>query len=264
MKTSVRNIIASIFIGATTINANAENITTGSLVNTNNQEVIIYTVHHTTCANTSNGSIDIEVTNGVDYSFSWSNGMNVEDINELAAGTYQVKIVANNGEVLSASFDVETPAVLEGTITQDNVLNATNLDLFVQGGEAPYTYSWSNGTTTEDLMGLTTEGVYEVNVTDANGCQLNIGTYVTTAAASIAEETATFQLYPNPSNGNGTITWSNATVEQINIVNAAGQVVNNLNVENTTSATFNGLTAGVYLARLVTAETTNTIKFIVQ
>jgi hypothetical protein len=190
--------------------------------------------------------------------------MNVEDINGLAAGTYRVEIQTNEGEVLFASFDVEAPALLEGMITQDNFLNSTSLDLFVQGGTAPYTYSWSNGTITEDLMDITTEGIYEVNVTDANGCQLNIGTYVATEAASITEETATFELYPNPSNGNGTITWNNATVEHINIVNAASQVVNTMNVENTTSATFDGLTAGVYVAQLVTADTTNKIKFIVQ
>jgi len=85
MKTSVSNFIASLFIGATAINANAETITTGSVMNTNNQEVITYAVHHPSCANTSNGSIDIDVTNGATYSFSWDNGMNAEDINGLAA-----------------------------------------------------------------------------------------------------------------------------------------------------------------------------------
>jgi hypothetical protein len=264
MKTSVRNIIASIFIGATAINANAENITTGSLVNTNNQEVITYTVHHTTCANTNNGSIDIDVTNGATYFFSWDNGMNAEDINGLAAGTYRVKIETNEGEVLFASFDVEAPAVLEGMITQDNLHTTANLDVFVQGGTAPYTYTWNTGANTEDLVGITTEGVYEVNVTDDNGCQLNIGTYVAFEAASIQEENAQFELYPNPNNGNGTITWTNAEVERVNVVNAAGQVVNSIAVENTTSVTFDGLTAGVYVAQVVTAEHTQTIKFIVQ
>jgi hypothetical protein len=264
MKTSLRNIIASLFIGAATINANAENITTGSVVNTNNQEVIAYTVHHLSCANTSNGSIDIEVTNGTTYSFVWDNGMTTEDITGLDAGVYRLRMESATGEVLFASFDVEAPEVLEGMITQDNFQISTSLDLFVQGGTAPYTYSWSNGVSSEDLLDITTEGIYEVNVTDANGCQLNVGTYVATEAASITEATASFELYPNPSNGTGTITWNNATVEQINIVNAAGQVVNSLNVENTSSATFDGLQAGIYVAQLVSAETTNTLKFIVQ
>ncbi|MFM8243957.1 MAG: T9SS type A sorting domain-containing protein, partial [Crocinitomicaceae bacterium] len=73
-----------------------------------------------------------------------------------------------------------------------------------------------------------------------------------------------FELYPNPNNGNGTITWTNAEVERVNVVNAAGQVVNSIAVENTTSVTFDGLTAGVYVAQVVTADHTQTIKFIVQ
>ena len=264
MKTSLRNIITSLFIGTTAFTAVAENITTGSVVNANSQEVISYTVHHVTCANTSNGSIDIEAANGATFFYSWDNGMNVEDISGLSAGVYRVKVETNLGEIIYVSFTVEAPAVLEGMITQDNLFTAANLDVFVQGGSAPYTYEWNNGESTEDLVGITTEGVYEVNVTDAYGCQLNIGSYVALETASIVEETASFELYPNPSNGNGTITWNNATVEQINIVNAAGQVVSSIQVENTTSATFDGLTAGVYVAQVVTADLTQTIKFIVQ
>jgi hypothetical protein len=264
MKTSVRNIIASLFIGTTVFTAAAEEITTGSVVNANSQEVISYTVHHATCANTSNGSIDIEAANGATNFYSWDNGMNAEDISGLAAGTYRLKIETSTGEVLFASFEVTAPAVLEGMITQDNLHTSANLDVFVQGGTAPYTYTWNTGASTEDLVGITTEGVYEVNVTDANGCQLNIGTYVAFEAASIEEENAQFELYPNPNNGNGTITWTNAEVERVNVVNAAGQVVNSIAVENTTSVTFDGLTAGVYVAQVVTADHTQTIKFIVQ
>ena len=264
MKTSVRNIIASLFIGTTVFTAAAEEITTGSVVNANSQEVLSYTVHHATCANTSNGSIDIEAANGATNFYSWDNGMNAEDISGLAAGTYRLKIETSTGEVLFASFEVTAPAVLGGMITQDNLHTTANLDVFVQGGTAPYTYTWNTGASTEDLVGITTEGVYEVNVTDANGCQLNIGTYVAFEAASIEEENAQFELYPNPNNGNGTITWTKAEVERVNVVNAAGQVVNSIAVENTTSVTFDGLTAGVYVAQVVTADHTQTIKFIVQ
>ena len=38
----------------------------------------------------------------------------------------------------------------------------------VENGVAPYTYSWSNGSTAEDISGLT-KGVYNIQVKDANG-----------------------------------------------------------------------------------------------
>ena len=43
------------------------------------------------------------------------------------------------------------------------------IDLTVSGGQMPYTFSWSNSATTEDIDGLCI-GVYNVTVTDATGC----------------------------------------------------------------------------------------------
>ena len=264
MKTSVRNLIASLFLGTALFSANAETITTGALVNTNNQEVVSYTVHHISCAGLTDGSIDIEVANNSVSSFSWDNGSNTEDLTNLSAGIYRVKIETTEGEILFASFEVTAPEALQAMITQTDLHTAVNLDLFVQGGVAPYTYNWSNGETNEDVFGITTEGVYEVNVTDANGCQVDVESYVALEAAGVQEMESTFTLYPNPNNGNGTITWNNAEVNQITIVNAAGQIVENQEIANQTSATFNGLTPGMYVAKVQTNNTTQNIQFVVQ
>jgi hypothetical protein len=264
MKTSVRNLIASLFLGTALFSAKAETITTGALVNTNNEEVVSYTVHHISCAGLTDGNIDIEVANNTVSSFSWDNGSTAEDLTNLSAGNYRVKIETIEGEILWASFEVTAPEALQAMITQTDLNTAVNLDLFVQGGVAPYTYNWSNGETNEDVFGITTEGVYEVNVTDANGCQVGVESYVALEAAGVQEMESTFTLYPNPNNGNGTITWNNAEVNQITIVNAAGQVVDNQEIANQTSATFNGLTPGMYVAKVQTAQTTQNIQFVVQ
>jgi hypothetical protein len=264
MKTSVRNLIASLFLGTALFSAQAEIITTGALVNTNNQEIVSYTVHHISCAGLTDGSIDIEVANNSVSSFSWDNGSTTEDLTNLSTGIYRVKIQTTEGEIVWASFEVTAPQALQAMITQTDVQTAVNLDLFVQGGVAPYTYNWSNGETNEDVFGITTEGVYEVNVTDANGCQVGVESYVALEAAGVQEMESTFTLYPNPNNGNGTITWNNAEVNQITIVNAAGQVVDNQEIANQTSTTFNGLTPGMYVAKVQTNNTTQNIQFVVQ
>ena len=43
------------------------------------------------------------------------------------------------------------------------------IDLTTAGGTTPIQYLWSNGSTTEDLVGLTS-GSYSVSVTDARSC----------------------------------------------------------------------------------------------
>gem|GEM_PF-2878046 len=264
MKTSVRNIISGLFLGTAIFTVQAETITTGSVLNANNQEVITYTVNHITCANANNGSIDINIENGSTYYFSWDNGSNQEDQSNLSSGVYRVKIETNEGEIIWASFEVTAPEALEGMISQTDLHSSVNLDLTVQGGTAPYTYNWSTGESNEDVFGLSTEGIYEVNVTDANGCQLNLGTYVSLESASIEEVESSFTVYPNPNNGNGTITWNNAEVTEITIMNAAGQIVTTQEVNNTTSATFNGLTPGMYVAKIQSAQNAQTLQFIVQ
>src|SRR5690606_18945605 len=40
------------------------------------------------------------------------------------------------------------------------------------GGPLPYTFSWSNGATTEDILNVA-PGTYTVNVTDNNGCKVS-------------------------------------------------------------------------------------------
>ncbi|MBK9462980.1 MAG: SprB repeat-containing protein [Sphingobacteriales bacterium] len=62
--------------------------------------------------------------------------------------------------------------------------NNGSIDATVTGGTSPYTYLWSNGSTTEDINGLTA-GNYGVTVTDANGCNIT-DTYLITEPSAIA------------------------------------------------------------------------------
>lgn len=130
-----------------------------------------------------NGSIDIFVTGtGTPFTYSWSNGANTEDISGLSAGTYTVNVTDNNGCSASESATVQnlsggfTASV--NTITDENcgdVTGSVNID--VTGGAAPYSFSWSNGATTEDLTNVSA-GNYTVSVTDNTGCSVQLSATV--------------------------------------------------------------------------------------
>ena len=126
------------------------------------------------CNAGNDGTVDLTVTGGTaPYTYAWSNTATTEDMTGLTAGTYNVTVTDANGCTTTASATVTEPTALSASaIATDVSCNAGNdgtVDLTVTGGTAPYTYSWSNTATTEDLAGLMS-GTYNVTVTDANGC----------------------------------------------------------------------------------------------
>ena len=126
------------------------------------------------CFGDNSGSIDLTVVGGTPgYTFNWSNGATTEDISGLVAGSYTVTVRdANNCEkTLSFTIGEPTDLVLSGTPSDALCFgdDSGSIDLTVVGGTPGYTYSWSNGATTEDISGLVA-GTYTVIVLDLNNC----------------------------------------------------------------------------------------------
>lgn len=95
--------------------------------------------------------------------------------NNLGPGKYSVKITDDKGCEIKKEFNIIEPPLLELNATVTNPLSCLQADtgainLVVTGGTPPFTYSWSNNATTEDLENLN-PGNYTVTVTDFNGCQ---------------------------------------------------------------------------------------------
>ena len=86
-------------------------------------------------------------------------------------GMYEIDLISASGcdSTILLDFTVSEVMELEATVGEDIGTSDGSIDLTVSGGMEPYTYSWSNGESTQDLDNLE-EGTYTVIVTDANDC----------------------------------------------------------------------------------------------
>jgi PKD repeat protein len=123
----------------------------------------------------NNGVAIVTISGGNSpYSIQWTNGDNTMIADSLYSGMYQVNITDSKGctdFAIASVNDTEAP-----TISVNNVIHAScygkedgAIDISLIGNSAPYTYTWSNGSSTEDVNQLEA-GPHEVIVQDANGC----------------------------------------------------------------------------------------------
>lgn len=140
-------------------------------------------ITHVSCAGALNGSVDLTVNGGTPgYNYLWSNGVTTEDISGVAGGTYTVVVTDSKGcnAVNTAVVNEGLPLTITGNVThiQCNGNTTGAIDITVSGGSLPYTFTWSNGATTEDLTNLSA-GIYNVIVVDFAGCSASASFTVT-------------------------------------------------------------------------------------
>jgi hypothetical protein len=127
------------------------------------------------CNAGTNGAVYITVTGGTSaYTYAWTGGATTQDLLGVAAGAYTVSVTDAHGCSTTATGTVTAPTAL--SLTTDSIKNVLcngqangAVYISVAGGTAGYTYSWTGGSTSQDLTGVTS-GAYVVTVTDANGC----------------------------------------------------------------------------------------------
>ena len=146
---------------------------------TSNPVMASYNVTPASSSVASDGMIDATPTYGgtPPYSFSWSNGQTGAVDSNLTTGYYGLVVTDVNGCVDSSQNNIFVDSTICSTFYVSYVLNSNassastcdgDVTIF-PGGTAPYTYSWSNGSTSAQDSALCW-GNYSVTVTDANGC----------------------------------------------------------------------------------------------
>uniref|UniRef100_UPI0040473571 T9SS type B sorting domain-containing protein n=1 Tax=Flavobacterium sp. TaxID=239 RepID=UPI0040473571 len=143
-------------------------------------EAPIFTINpvvvNISCFGANDGSINLNLIGGISpINLTWSDGSTAGLVrNNLPPGVYTVTIVDSKPCTIIRSFTIVEPQPLVlGANLQDaldcNDANSGSINLLVSGGTPPFTYNWSNGTTTEDLNNIPA-GNYAVLVTDSRGC----------------------------------------------------------------------------------------------
>ena len=103
--------------------------------------------------------------------------------------TYTITAKDSKGCIATSSATLTQPVVLTVSTTKIDPKcekSDGSINLTVSGGTSPYTYLWSDGSTTEDLTAKV-EGTYSVTVTDKNGC-------IATTSVALTPQDCSFDL----------------------------------------------------------------------
>ena len=212
-----------------------------------------YVVTNVACFNASTGSIAVTAAGGTPtYAYSWTPAaLSGSTASNLSAGNYSVTVTDLNGCTVDSSFIITQPATALALLDSSQ----TNLTCFgsndgvaritATGGTIPYTYGWTNSSSTVDSATHLAAGVYTVTVTDSNGCFFNTSYNITQPAQIVTTGTPVNVKCFGQATGEVTITATGG---------AGGGVYTytwNPNVSTTDSAT--NLTAGTYVVTVTDA-----------
>ena len=149
-------------------------------------------LNNVSCSGANDGIIASIIQGGAgSYSYLWSNlGVN-DSISGLSEGFYSVEVTDINGCTAFDTITLLNSFVLSAnsettTISCTGSLDGTAL-MNPSGGITPYAYSWSNGNSSANILGLGV-GMYWCTITDNNGCEI-------TDTVQIIQSTTSLSIY---------------------------------------------------------------------
>jgi len=219
------------------------------------------------------GSIDVTVTGGSgNYSYSWDSGETTQDLSGLSAGTYTVVVTDDND---GCTVTITETVINDANFTLSGIVNNATCSACTEGSidvsvgeifpDGPYTYSWGNGATTQDISGLT-PGSYTITVTGASGCTVT-ETYVIENTVGISSENNNWKLnvYPNPAKDQFVIDFNfNADKDiRFEMLNMLGQLLEESTIFNSVgkrTVDVSSFENGIYLLRFTDGKTQQIIR----
>jgi SprB repeat len=134
---------------------------------------VLTDVSQPSCNGQNNGMVVVSVPTGVPpYSFEWSDDSIDQNRTNLTPGTYTLLVTDDLNQTLETSIEIMEPLALSSFI---NVIQPTlfggdgEISVAISGGTPPY--SMSVNEMISPLSFSADQGVYFVEIEDANGCQ---------------------------------------------------------------------------------------------
>lgn len=208
---------------------------------------------NSTTASCTNGTATVASVTGNtgSISYSWSNGATTSSISSLRTGTYSCIVTdATNCSGMGSAFVPQS--IFIGGNVSTKVATCNNFDgqatAFGSGGNSPYTYNWSNGSSGQTITNLQT-GSHNVVIEDANQCigrayfylgsvsPVNV-TYTTTPS-SCTSSTGSATLTISGGQTPYSITWTGQS-STANTINNLPPGEHSFNVTDANGCTFNG------------------------
>jgi hypothetical protein len=189
------------------------------------------------------GGASVSVTTGTGpYSYSWSNGATTAGLSGVGVGNYSVTVTTALGCSASATATVSSSGssvVFSASSLPTNCGNdigAVNIN--ITSGTPPYTYSWSNGATTDSLRNLA-GGSYTVTVTGSNGCTATADAAVS-VSGTLLINTSVVNTTCGNANGSASVTTTSGSYTYIWSNGATTSTISNL-ASGTYTVTVNAL-----------------------
>lgn len=175
----------------------------------------------------NNGSISIQTSFGnPPYSYAWNTGETQNAISGLSQGSYQVVVTDSEGCTSNGFYYIQNKAdySVQTLITNEKCETSKgSIQLEINGGDQPMSFIWSNGMTTQNIVGLDA-GYYTCTITDAGGCATTVGAnvfidnqifaYISTQLATCEEKNGALYLSANGTHPPFSYLWSDGSVNQ--------------------------------------------------
>lgn len=150
------------------------------------------------CNGSSDGSAWIIPSGGTQpYTYQWSANAGfatTDTVTGLPTGAYLVTVTDANGCSATEAVGVSFPPPINYSLTPTSPVcpggTDGGIDLAISGGYASFSYSWSNGATTQDLSGIPA-GTYTITAVDTGGCVVTDSVAVNAPAAMVLTPTMT-------------------------------------------------------------------------